>query len=169
MNNPSSIQPLSDAERIAQVKARYCRFIDTKQWDRLRHLFTPDARFEGLGSAPSGADLSTFVKGVENRLRDAVSVHHCHMPDIVFTDSETARAIWAMMDYVEWPIGVNVVEAPGHRGFYGYGHYEEEYLRIDGDWKISFLRLTRLRIDPILPSHPLPRPGRLSASRDWLP
>ena len=43
------------ARAIAETKARYCRFIDTKQWERLASLFTSDCRFEGLGSAPPGA------------------------------------------------------------------------------------------------------------------
>ena len=37
-----------DLDAIHQLKARYCRFIDTKQWDRLASVFTADARFEGL-------------------------------------------------------------------------------------------------------------------------
>ena len=169
MDNSSAIQRILDIESITQLKARYCRFIDTKQWDGLKELFAADTRFDGFGSAPTGADVDTFVRGVATRLQNSISIHQCHMPEMVFISSDYARVIWAMMDYVEWPTGFSPHEAPGSRGFYGYGHYEEEYRRIGGAWKISFLRLTRLRIDPIPMDNPLPGPVRVSASTDWLP
>jgi 3-phenylpropionate/cinnamic acid dioxygenase small subunit len=33
---------LEDVEQIKELKARYFRFFDTKQWDRWRGLFTDD-------------------------------------------------------------------------------------------------------------------------------
>lgn len=159
---------LMDLERIKQLKAQYCRYIDTKQWDRLREIFLPDVRFEGLGSAPTGADLDAFIQGISNRMRTAVAIHHCHMPEIVFTGPDSARGVWAMMDYVDWPEGPSPREAPEHRGFMGFGHYEEEYRRVGEGWKIAFLRLTRLRVDPIPHGHPKPKPGLLAHSPAWL-
>ncbi|CAM9917774.1 unnamed protein product, partial [Phaeothamnion confervicola] len=55
-------------DAIRQTKARYCRYIDTKQWERLSSIFTSDCHFEGLGSAPPGADVAMFVQGVSSRL-----------------------------------------------------------------------------------------------------
>jgi len=166
--HPDAQRQLWAARAIAETKARYCRFIDTKQWDRLAALFTADCRFEGLGSAPAGADVATFVNGVSTRLARTLSVHHCHMPEIRFESPGHARVVWAMEDYVEWTDGATVKETPGSRGFRGYGHYEEEYRLEDGDWKIAFLRLTRLRIDAIDPAQPAPRMGQRQATPDWL-
>ncbi|MDB5827950.1 MAG: hypothetical protein JWQ73_2170 [Variovorax sp.] len=162
------IDYLLSVEAIRQVKARYCRFIDTKQWDRLGSLFTADCRFEGLGSAPAGADVATFVQGVSSRLAATISVHHVHTHEVVRTGSDAARVIWAMEDFVEWTDGSTVKETPGSRGFFGYGHYEEEYRRENGEWKISFLRLTRLRIDPVPIEAPPPRMGQRQATPGWL-
>jgi hypothetical protein len=160
---------LVSLEKIRQVKARYCRYIDTKQWARLPGLFTDDCRFEGLGSAPAGAVVATFVAGVSSRLNNTISVHHCHMPEIAMTSATTARVIWAMEDYVEWQDGSEVKETPGHRGFYGYGHYEEEYrCGQDSEWRISFLRLTRLRIDAVPATNPPARMGQRQATPRWL-
>ncbi|MEJ8812995.1 nuclear transport factor 2 family protein [Variovorax ureilyticus] len=163
-----SLQRLMAAHAIAETKARYCRYIDTKQWSRLASLFMPDCRFEGLGSAPAGADVATFVQGVSTRLANTISVHHCHMPEIRLLGAAHARVIWAMEDYVDWTDGSTVKEAPGSRGFRGYGHYEEEYREVDGEWKISFLRLTRLRIDPVDASQPPALKGQWQATPDWL-
>lgn len=161
-------QYLLGVERIRQVKARYCRFIDTKQWHQLSTLFTADCRFEGLGSAPAGADVATFVKGVSTRLANTISVHHCHTPEILMTGPNRARVVWAMEDYVEWADGSTVKETPGSRGFRGYGHYEEEYRQESGEWKICFLRLTRLRIDAVPVDQPPARMGQCAANPDWL-
>ena len=155
-------------ERISQLKARYCRYIDTKQWDRLPALFTEDCRFEGLGSAPAGADVKTFVAGVSSRLGPTISVHHVHQPEMVLTSSTTATGVWAMEDYVEWQNGGAVKEAPGAKGFRGYGHYEEEYRNEGGHWKISFLRLTRLRIDPVPLDNPPAHIGLCQATPGWI-
>lgn len=157
-----------DLHAIHQLKARYCRFIDTKQWDKLPTLFTEDARFEGLGSAPTGATVDMFVNGISTRLATVISIHHCHMPEIHFLDADRARGIWAMMDYLQWPEGSGPHEAQGFRGFTAYGHYEEEYRRTQAGWRIAFLRLTRLRIDPL--AQPAPRNERalLPHSPNWL-
>lgn len=159
---------LLSLELIAQLKARYCRYIDTKQWDLLGSVFTDDCKFEGLGSAPAGADVTTFVKGVSTRLGPTISVHHVHQPEIVLTSPTTARGVWAMEDFVEWQDGGAVKEAPGAKGFRGYGHYEEEYHKNGGQWKISFLRLTRLRIDPVPADAPAAHMGACQATPGWL-
>jgi len=163
-----SIDDLRALEQIKQLKTRYCRYVDTKQWDLLRELFTTDVRFEGLGSAPSGATLDMFITGISTRFREAVSIHYCPNADIVLTDADTARGIWSMMDYVQWPAGFSPREAPHASGFRGYGHYEEEYRRVEGTWKIAFLRLTRIRIDPVGAGDAQPSPGLLALSPDWL-
>jgi hypothetical protein len=156
----SDILRRQDLFEIERLKSRYCRYVDLKQWDALRGLFVSDARFDGFGSAPPGADLGVFINGVAARLAEAVSVHHCHMPDIVFTDTDHARAVWAMEDYVEWPAGMLVREADNARGFRGYGYYEDEYVRTEQGWRIEFSRLARLRLDPV------PDDGR-ELTRGW--
>jgi len=59
------------------------------------------------------------------------------MPEIEITSSTTARGIWAMFDYLRFPTFI----------FKGYGHYEEEYVKEVGGWKIKRVLLTRLHCD----------------------
>ena len=159
---------LSDMEAIKQLKARYCRFLDTKQWDAFLDLFAEDARFDGFASAPSGSNAATFVKGVSARLKDAITKHHCHTPDIVFLSETTARAIWAMEDYLEWPEPIGNADAPNSRGMCGFGHYEEEYRKIGGVWKMAYLRLVRARMIPLPDNHPKATKPPSFASMEWL-
>jgi SnoaL-like domain len=151
---------LLDREMIKETKARYFRFMDTKQWERWRTVFTDDAKFE---SSKVWDSPESFVHDVSTSLSTARTVHHGHMPEIAFTDPDTARVIWAMYDFVEQREVTN-----DWRGIVGYGHYEEEYRRVGDEWKISFLRLTRLRVDPLMGEHAPTSPITRVHSPTWL-
>ncbi len=171
MTAPTGAEPVTteparvdDLEEIKRLKARYCRYLDTKQWAALRALFADDAVFDGFRSAPTGSGPDQFVAGGSSRLADAITVHQCHLPDIVFLDEDTARGTWAMHDYLEWP------DRPGpDRGYYGYGYYEEEYRRVDGVWKMAVLRLRRQRAVPLSDDHPPLLDLPIGPTTDWLP
>ena len=132
------VSELVEIEEIKQLKARYFRFMDQKRWDEWGDVFTEDAT---LQYGPNPGDIfegrDGIVEGLRNVLKDALTAHHGHMPEIEITGDATATGIWAMFDYVEMP-GITLK---------GYGHYEEEYIKDDGKWKIRNLRLTRLRVD----------------------
>lgn len=163
-----TLHRLAAIEDIKQLKARYCRFVDQKQWQRLAALFAPGTRFDGFGSAPTGADAAKFIEGISKRLTGVVSIHHFHTPEITLTGPDTARGLWQMMDYLHFPPESRPREAPDSPGFTAWGYYEEEYVRHDGAWKFSFLRLARQRVDPLPADHPAPRAGFLQPTPDWL-
>jgi uncharacterized protein (TIGR02246 family) len=127
-----------DIEAIKQLKARYFRTMDTKDWDGMRQVFTDDAVIdssEAGGSLVTGADeFMAFLQGV---LADAVTVHQGHMPEIDVTSDTTATGTWALNDIVIWPSG----------RLDGYGHYHETYAKGPDGWRISSSKLTRLHID----------------------
>jgi hypothetical protein len=154
------LQLLIDREAIKGTKARYFRYMDTKQWDRWRSVFTDDARFE---SSKDRDTPESFIRDVSGSLGTARTAHHGHMPEIAFTGPDTARAIWAMYDYVE-----QQEVRDGQRGIVGYGHYEKEYRRVGDEWKISLLRLTRLRVDPLLGEHAPTHAIQRFQSPNWL-
>ena len=134
-------EQLVEVERIKQLKARYFRMMDTKQWPEFARVFTEDARLQwGPEDEHVFVGRDAIVKGVSSVLREATTCHHGHMPEIELadaSDASEARGIWAMYDYVESPKFV----------LHGYGHYEETYRKVDGEWRIHRLKLTRLRED----------------------
>jgi len=138
MSDGDAIQRLVDIEAIRQLKARYFRFLDTKDWDAFATVLTEDAYMEADGVVREGrAEILRFLPKV---LDAVVTTHHGHTSEIEITGSNTATGIWAMFDYLTWPDGT---------GLQGFGHYHESYVRSGGAWKIQRLVLTRLRIDPL--------------------
>jgi len=131
-------------EAIKQLKARYFRTLDTKDWTAMREVFTDDVVVDTTssgGDVVEGADA--FVAFLRETLRDVVTVHHGHMPEIELTSATTAKGIWAMQDLLRWP--------DGHE-LHGYGHYHETYERAGGAWRIKTLTLSRLRLDVTAPT-----------------
>lgn len=90
---------LADRTAIQELKARYFRFLDTKQWDSWRELFTDDTAFyydDGpvpTSTEPVENNADDFVEMVSKALKDAVTVHQGHMPEIQFVDDHNARGI----------------------------------------------------------------------------
>ncbi len=119
---------------ICNVKADYCRLLDTKDWDGWKQLFTEDVVVDTTGSGgivTEGRDA--FVDSVRGSLANAKTAHQVHSPKITI-DGDEADVVWAMQDRVindEWALT-------------GYGHYVERYVRTSQGWKIARQALTRL-------------------------
>ncbi|RJF91181.1 nuclear transport factor 2 family protein [Sphingomonas cavernae] len=139
----SGAPAFADWLEIANLKARYCRFLDTKDWDGFAGLFTEgfilDATASG-GPRIEGRDAA--IASVRTSIEAAKTAHQIHSPEIE-VDEDEARAIWAMQDRLLWP---------GGRTLTGFGHYHERYVREDGVWKIAESRLTRLNLEMTQPS-----------------
>ena len=139
---------LVDIESIKRLKARYCQYLDSKDWVAWRELFADDFTSEiaGAGGRQTvGAD--EFVAYTRRTLgrRSQATVHQVHAPDITLTSTTTAHGVWALNDIVRLIPAVTVR---------GYGHYHETYVKSDGRWRITSSRLSRLREEiavPLLP------------------
>ena len=133
---------MDDVEAIKQLKARYFRLMDTKDWAGFRAVFTPDVRVDVSGDGAGVYEgLDAFMTMLEPTLREVVTVHHGHTPEIEITSPTTATGIWAMEDHLRFPPGGPVGE------LHGYGHYHETYVKLGGDWRIKSTKLVRLRLD----------------------
>src|SRR3979490_2207848 len=89
-------------EEIRAVKARYCRFLDTKDWEGLAELFTIDAVLdvrEDTGLEPFiGRDL--LIAQIRRAVMHAKSAHQVHTPEISFLRPDEGTVIWAIQDRV---------------------------------------------------------------------
>lgn len=138
------LQTLIDLEAIRQLKARYFRCLDTKDWAGWTCVFEPEFEHEMVAEQiRHKGPREDFVKFVSQALEGVVTVHHGHNPEIELTSPTTAKAIWPFVDRLQ--PGAN---APaGAPAMVGYGHYHETYVKSDAGWRISTQRVTRLRTD----------------------
>ena len=129
---------LEELEAIKQVKYRYLRFIDCKQWTELRDVFTEDVTVtydKGRYSADGLDAVIGFLLGTLERT-DVASMHQVHCPELEITSSTTAKGVWYFHDHVVNPGEVSG-GMPGHSILQGAGFYEDVYIKIAGEWKIK--------------------------------
>jgi hypothetical protein len=160
MSNSLTLAPADQLIAIEMIKRTFSarlRCMDMKEWDVYPTLHTTDVISETFGGVPEERQPKT--DGVSNRVvgnerlrqtiealldgpRSVTSVHHAHTPEIELTSDTTATGIWAMEDKLWW---TNTDGTEEH--LHGYGHYHEEYRKVDGAWLISYRSLSRIRVD----------------------
>lgn len=142
------LEKLEAIEQIRNLKARYFRLMDTRQWDALADVFTADLRVttpEGALYVEGGA---AYAEALRQSLEHAVSCHQGLTAEIEVREDGTASGIWAMQDVIEWQVAH---PRTGWKAITGRGHYHETYRIEGGEWRIASLMLTRLRLDVTWP------------------
>ncbi|MCJ9751062.1 nuclear transport factor 2 family protein [Neorhizobium sp. BETTINA12A] len=143
-----TIEQLNGIEDIKQLKARYCRLIDQKQWNELEADFVADATIE-IAGAPGGADdtqrfssAHAFIEGLRQLMGPLVSVHQVHAPEIEILNADTAQGTWTISDRLVFPDGnpLKILQ--------GWGIYHETYKKVSGSWRFASVRLERLLVEP---------------------
>ena len=100
------IERLTAIEEIKQLKARYFRCMDMKDWDGQVAVFTPDVEVDVSGEMGPGENgvirgAQEFVTFNRGHIEHVLTVHHGHMPEIEITSDTTATGIWAMEDMLQ--------------------------------------------------------------------
>ncbi|MCI2422941.1 nuclear transport factor 2 family protein [Saccharopolyspora sp. K220] len=137
----------SDIDQIRELKARYCRFADAKQWDEVADLFTEDAmmRFYDVdGGLLNQVTAAQFAAEIGERVGAGQPIHHLFSHEIEFTTATTAKGVWAMEDLIFHDRKAHP-DAP-FDSMHGLGHYHDTYRKTPDGWRISGSELTRLRL-----------------------
>ncbi len=125
-------------DQISDLKAKYCRYLDTKSWDQFASLFTHDACMQMEKTSESAIiGPTTIVQMLKKEILTAKTVHQVHPAEFEFNIDGSVSAIWPMQDIVE-------------NKFYrlnGAGFYREKYVMENGKWFIQHWRLLRTRVD----------------------
>ena len=148
MTEIDPITRLIAVEEIKQLKARYFRLMDTKDYVALRSVFADDAVFDAacsLSIEPAadaenwihtgGDNIAAFIEGAVDPLR---TVHHGHCHEVEVLSESEARGVIAMEDQI-W-------DADGKLFLHGMGHYHETYRKEGGAWRIVTSKITRLHV-----------------------
>jgi uncharacterized protein (TIGR02246 family) len=134
------IDRLEAIEEIRALKARYCRFVDSKDWEGFASLFTEDLVIDFGESTSHPGSRDEFVASAATHFEKNLSVHQVHNGEVELIDATHARAIWPMYDLVE-----KTSEDSGYASHTGWGHYTEEYRKVDGRWLCCRTQLTRIK------------------------
>lgn len=136
-----AVARLIAVDELKQVKARYFRAVDTKDWALLAEVFAPDA----VSGPNERGDVTEGRAAITERLRNALSevqtVHQGYNAEIELTSPTTAKGIWAQEERIwDFPAGTGGT-------MHGYGHYHDTYVKVDGQWRIATTALARIRVD----------------------
>jgi hypothetical protein len=129
---------LEAIELIKQLKARYFRFLDTRDLSGLQSVFTPDAQahFKGADyefTLNGWPELDAFYK--KSFTDTSFGMHNGHHPEIT-VDGDQASGIWYLQDiFVELNHKITVM---------GSALYDDSYQKIDGEWRIARTGYRRL-------------------------
>ena len=116
-----------DIAQIKQLKYRYLRTLDLKQWEEFAECLLPEVTgdYAGLVFEDRFA-LVSYMR--ENLGHGLISMHHAHHPEID-VDGDSATGRWYLEDKVIVPDLDFVLE--------GAAFYEDRYVRTPEGWRIA--------------------------------
>lgn len=131
MSRPADVEELLDRIAIQELRYNYCRHLDAESWDEWLALFTEDIAYDasavpGMGVYEGKDALAEFVDEVLSSASE-YSAHHAFHP-IIDIDGDEAEGRW-VLDEVAVGTDGSVV--------WMQGVYEDEYRRVDGEWKFA--------------------------------
>lgn len=144
---------VDDLTAISQLKYRYLRTLDTKDWDGFADCFLPDATgdYNGLVFANRDA-LVSYMR--ENLGAGLLTLHQVHHPEID-VDGDDATAVWYLQDKVIAPAFSFLLE--------GAAFYTDRYRRTPDGWRVAhtgYRRTFEITYDlKDLPGARVKRPG----------
>ena len=128
------ITQLEDIEAIKQLKAHYCDICDdTHNPDRIASVFAADGIWEGgdFGQAQGHEAIQELFLGFRNMF--TFSQHNISNP-IVEISGNRATGVWYIMG--PWTF------AEGNKEIWMSARYDDDYVKVDGEWKYQHLRVT---------------------------
>ena len=103
----------------------------------LAECFTEDATTSYEGGKHSLAGLEAILRFFQtDDFRRIITMHNVHHPEIEITGGSTARATWALEDYV--------IDVKANWSLHGSAFYEDEYVKADGQWRIKHTGFKRV-------------------------
>ena len=134
MVEPNQIQGLSDRIEIQDLLSRYCTGIDSKQYDMLDSVFTPDAFIDYTSAGGISGGLPEVKAWLEKALGLFPMTQHYVTNFAIGVDGDKAESRCMFYN----PMGLPLPE--GEEGlklwFFG-GFYNDKLIRTAEGWRIS--------------------------------
>ncbi len=148
----TDVEKLLAIEEIRQLRPKYFRLIDAKEFDGLNDLFTEDAWFDSQDAVKDpikgqypGFPIAPVAHGREEVVAGIIAglppeLQSCHMGntgEIEILSDTQAKGIIPFSDRLLYP---------GVLASAGYGYYYDEYEKVGGKWRIKGATLKRKRV-----------------------
>lgn len=129
---------LAEIEAIKQVKYRYLRGVDTRDWELLATTLTEHATsaYSSGKLSYEGRDAILEFLRTSMPAEDMLTSHKVHHPEIVLTSDTTADARWALEDVV-------IIQS-AQITLRGAAYYEDKMVKQNGEWRIHHTGYRRL-------------------------
>jgi len=150
-NTLTAIEELLAIRKIEQLKHRYMRAIDTHDCELMESCFMPDASVWYMDGAISSTGRDNILRQFREGLLDDDNHFSSHIalhPEITITGPDSATGVWRFQDTV-FNIGPSTPERlnfglRGGQRVEGAGIYHDEYVRLDGSWRIARTGFVRI-------------------------
>lgn len=140
------IKFLKDVELIKRLKHRYFRCIDMANLDELAELLDENVTASLIGGSYRFEleGRERYIEAIRNGFHSqSVAKHNGHHPEIDIVSDTEATGIWYLSDvFLDFRNQVSTV---------GTALYHDEYIKVDGQWKIRHTRYERIYeiVEPI--------------------
>jgi hypothetical protein len=123
---------------VCELKYRYLRFLDSKDWGALGAQLTDDCVSDYAGGTHHYEGRDAILGFLRDSLpATRLTVHQCHHPEITFAeDGRSATGIWSLSDVV--------IDLDHGFTIRGSSFYSDTYVRTDGGWLISHTGYERI-------------------------
>ncbi|MGC4252232.1 MAG: nuclear transport factor 2 family protein [Sphingobium sp.] len=132
----TGLERLLAMEEMKNLRATFCRSLDSHDWDLLRTTISDDFEmYFAQTKGPDGPDVRPpiEVSGVTDYMAwlrkylTGHSIHICTMPQFQFVTKDRARALWFIQGYGDI----------GDMSGMGFERIIEDYVKVNGKWLIK--------------------------------
>jgi hypothetical protein len=126
-----------DRRAIEELKYRYLRAVDTKDWELLADTLTEDVEASYAGGAFEASGRTQVLDFLRQRMSpDSMHTsHRCTHPELAADGPDRATGVWALNDVV--------LDDEQRFLLTGTGFYEDVYVRTPDGWRIASTRYDR--------------------------
>lgn len=136
-------QILEDIESIKKLRTRYCNLTDDGDAQGVANLFTEDGVWEAQWGRYKGREeIKGYVQGGLGKGRLSLAIHGIITPYIE-VKGDKAKATWYLLQ--------SSILKKDDQAIWGTGRYEDEYVRINGEWKFKKLHTVFFYWTPYAP------------------
>jgi len=134
-----SLQEISDRLEIQELLVRYCHAVDTRDWDLLDQVFTPDATIDYTAFGGPRGDFASTRAFLESSMPYFSSTQHLITNIVLEIDGDEARSRTSCFN----PMVIDREDGSEPHVFFCGLWYRDRLVRMEQGWRITDRRQER--------------------------